>query len=197
MYRLSLYFLLIPCLFLPREYAERIPEPKKVDVTTADDTCRMVKEYQHTHKILEGKVCDDKREGLWREWNSDGLLRDSAVYRNGIRVYESAKINRAKGTLVFRNNPRQFYKDSTYECCVRLNVYHGVRDIRGEYEGVPDTTYPPLFYFGADMGARDSFNYYFTPKSAGKYKLKLSLAGDAVSAGHAPFYEREVEVVKK
>ncbi|MCW3126972.1 MAG: hypothetical protein JWO03_2630 [Bacteroidetes bacterium] len=143
-------------------------------------------------------VCNDKREGIWKEWYADGRLKDSAMYSNGVRIYADAAIRKAKGALVFRGNPKQFYQDSTYECAVRINTYHGVRDIKGDYDGVADTIYPPLFYFGADMGARDSFQYYFTPKVSGKYKLKLSLTGDAAAtAGNAAFYEQEIEVVRK
>ena len=168
------------------------------EVVAAPDSCRIVTEYAYKHKVLEGTVCNDKREGLWKEWTTDGRLKDSARYTNGVRTYTDAAVKHAKGTVLFKGNPRQFYKDSTYECCVRVDIYHGPRDIRGDYEGVADTVYPPLFYFGADMGARDSFSYYFTPKSAGKYRLKISLTGDAASiAGNSPFYVREIEVVRR
>ena len=189
------YLFLAPYFFFSQESPEL--SAATMDVTPATDTCRVVTEYEYAHKVLEGMVCNDRREGLWREWYTDGRLKDSAMYKGGVRLYAPPVNKKIKGTIAFRNNPKQFYKDSTYECSVNLNVYHGLRDIKGDYEGESDTAYPPLLYFGVDLGARDAYHYYFTPKATGKYKLRISLAGDGAAAGPAAFYEQEIEVVRK
>jgi hypothetical protein len=201
MYRLYICLFVIPLLTVHYGDNAWIPPADQVKIDTAaisSDTCRTVTEYVYTHKVMEGMVCRDKREGIWKEWYTDGRIKDSAMYQNGIRLYALKALEHAKGTLIIRGNPKTFYKDSTYECCVKVNTSHGIHDIKGTYSGISDTVYPPLFYFGADMGSQDSFNYYFTPKTTGKYKLRLSLAGDAsATADSAPFYERDIEVVRK
>ena len=36
--------------------------------------------------VIEGNYKDDKREGAWKKWHSDGKFRSECIYENGIEV---------------------------------------------------------------------------------------------------------------
>ena len=154
-----IFIILISCQGAPKtenKYYETGELKQKI--TQDSVNCYMYTEYYKNGNMrLEGRICNEIKEGKWKEWYIDGKLKWEGYFDDSIRVIN---YNKQTPKITFYGSPDNIYPDTSYFIRINMLGVHPEDMIVTSNNGIIQL-----------YNNRDEYNFVITPQKTGELEL--------------------------
>lgn len=131
------------------------------EIKNSGSSCKeVISYYKNGQKASIGKICNDLREGNWREWYADGSMKWEGEYKNGNPNYRDINLKKLNCILTIKGNPDILQTGETYLLRVSIIGIHPQDIIVASNNG--------MIYFYEN---REEYDFKIVPEKKGNLKL--------------------------